>query len=164
MAYLQTQWLLLESCALIVVTSALVSSTQRMYTLCQHLCEHLFWGSQSSRCLSRSFLAEVPSAFSQRVQKLLSYMMTVHDGGGVPFLLPALLQVLQPTEDADAESQAAWLHALMEHEVRMLLRYDDGVRLTFLSTRRPVPVQSRFQLASATNVLLSAQSESHYRR
>ena len=63
------------------------------------------------------FLAEVPDAFPQRVQKLLPFLMTVHGGQGVPFLLPLLLQVLDPAEGSSDESQTAWLHALTEDQV-----------------------------------------------
>lgn len=62
-------------------------------------------------------LAEVPDAFPQRVQKLLPFLMTVHGGQGVPFVLPLLLQVLDPAEGSSDESQTAWLHALTEDQV-----------------------------------------------
>ena len=62
------------------------------------------------------FLAEVPDAFSQRVQKLLPMLLTVHSGEGIPFLLPALLQVLDG-ESSDAEGQAGWVTALLQQQV-----------------------------------------------
>jgi hypothetical protein len=62
-------------------------------------------------------LAEVPDAFSQRTQKLLVFLMTVHGGQGIPFLLPLLLQVLEPADGSIDESRAAWLHALTENQV-----------------------------------------------
>jgi len=64
--------------------------------------------------LSCRLLAGVPDAFSQRVQKLLPFLMTVHGGKGVPFLLPALLQVL---DDSDTEGQATWLTTLLQNQV-----------------------------------------------
>ena len=63
------------------------------------------------------FLAEVPDAFPQRVQKLLPFLMTVQGGQGVPFVLPLLLQVLDPAEGSSDESQTAWLQALTEGQV-----------------------------------------------
>ena len=64
------------------------------------------------------FLAEVPDAFSQRVQKLLPMLMTVHGGEGVPFLLPALLQVLDG-ESLGTEGQGGWVTALLQQQVRL---------------------------------------------
>ena len=63
------------------------------------------------------FLAEVPDAFPERVQKLLPFLITVQSGQGVSFVLPLLLQVLDPAEGSSDESQAAWLRALTENQV-----------------------------------------------
>ena len=63
------------------------------------------------------FLAEVPDAFSERVQKLLPFLMTAEGGEGIPFLLPALSQVLDPNSP-DIEGQAGWVTALLQQQVR----------------------------------------------
>lgn len=62
------------------------------------------------------FLAEVPHAFAPRVQKLLPFLMTAYCGEGVPFLLPALLQVLD-WDSPDAEGRADWVAALLQKQV-----------------------------------------------
>ncbi len=76
------------------------------------------WLGAVSKCLALlcRFLAEVPEAFSQRVQKLLPMLTTAHGGAGVPFLLPALLQVLDG-ESSDADGQAGWVTALQQQQV-----------------------------------------------
>ena len=65
------------------------------------------------------FLAEVPDAFAQRVQKLLPLLMTANGGEGVPFLLPTLLQALDMESSSDAEGQTGWVTALLQNEVCM---------------------------------------------
>ena len=50
------------------------------------------------------------------MQKLLPFLMDVRGGEGVPFLLPALLQVLD-WESPDAEGLADWVAALLQKEV-----------------------------------------------
>ena len=59
----------------------------------------------------------MPDAFPERVQKLLPFLITVHGGQGIPFVLPLLLQVLDPAEGSSGGSQAAWLRALTENQV-----------------------------------------------
>ena len=66
------------------------------------------------------FLAEVPEAFEARVQALLPFLVAVHCSGGVPFLLPALLLLMQPPEARDShedDPRQRWLQHLLTTEV-----------------------------------------------
>jgi hypothetical protein len=49
--------------------------------------------------------------FEERVQKLLPFMLHVHEGGAVPFLVPALLHV------ASEDFSTTWMEVLLNPEV-----------------------------------------------
>ena len=80
--------------------------------------------------------------------------MTAHGGKGVPFLLPALLQVL---DGSDTEGQAAWLTALLQNQVLrptiadlassnplldLILQTADAVHLTLALEQREAWIES----------------------
>ena len=65
------------------------------------------------------FLAEAPQVFAERVQALLPFLANVQGSSGVPFMLPALLQLVRsdPDEAGGAQGRQAWLAHLSDEKV-----------------------------------------------
>lgn len=59
--------------------------------------------------------------FAERVQALLPCLVDVQGGGGVTFMLPALLQLIRPDPDepGGALSRQAWLVHLSDDQVHI---------------------------------------------
>ena len=67
-------------------------------------------------------VTKAPQVFAERVQPLLPFLVGVQGSSGVPFLLPALLQLVGPDGDeaGGAQGRQAWLVHLSDEKVRTM--------------------------------------------